>query len=230
MGHHSSLVFFTTTVGQLFYEILRVSFSSSLSDQDDPAALPEFKLWLEFEAVDPGNWDIYNDFCNIAVYLPDGRRYGINVWTFQFLQTATQYDQENGEDFYSLNGIYQVPPDLFVKELTRDCIEQTISHLLTKGNLEDVLNPTVGPNEEMDDDELMKECFFDPPLTIEIPKTSAEIDNGNFYDDPETNHMIKQILRSTSSGEVSNPYFKINKLSQDDASPGDDDSQNGDNQ
>tara|TARA_B100000809_G_C14899208_1_gene445626 strand:+ start:420 stop:743 length:324 start_codon:yes stop_codon:yes gene_type:complete len=104
-----------------------------------------FKLWLEFEEVDPGNWDTDNEFANIHVDLPDGRHYGINVWTYKFLETSIKLDMENSEN---LNGNYQVPPDLFVKELTRDCIERTITDLLTKGNLEEVLNPTVISNEK----------------------------------------------------------------------------------
>lgn len=101
---------------------------------------PEFTLWLEFEEVDPGNWDITNDFCNIQVTLEDGRRYALNVWTYAFLQTAVKLDQESGE---SLRGNYQTPPDLFVKELSRDCIEKTIEDLLKKGDLENVLNASV---------------------------------------------------------------------------------------
>lgn len=99
-----------------------------------------FKLWLEFEEVDPGNWDTDNEFANIHVDLPDGRHYGINIWTFKFLETAIKLDKESGDN---LNGSYQIPPDLFVKELTRECIEKTIADLLSKGNLEEVLNTTV---------------------------------------------------------------------------------------
>jgi len=102
--------------------------------------MKEFKLWLEFEEVDPNNWDIKNDFANIHVDLPDGRHYGINVWTFKFLESAIKLDRESGEN---LKGLYQTPPDLFIKELTRDCIEKSIADLLEKGNLEDVLNSTV---------------------------------------------------------------------------------------
>jgi hypothetical protein len=104
----------------------------------------EFKLWLEFEEVDPENWDIENEFANIHVDFPDGRHYGINVWTFKFLEASIKQDAESGE---TLNGLYQIPPDLFVKELTRDCIEKTITDLLQKGHLEDVLNPTIIDNE-----------------------------------------------------------------------------------
>lgn len=102
--------------------------------------LKEFKLWLEFEEVDPENWDIDNECANIKVDLPDGREYGINVWTYQFLETAIKTDQENAGN---LNGTYQIPPDLFVKEMTRSCIENTIQDLLKTGDLENVLNPSI---------------------------------------------------------------------------------------
>ncbi|MCF1716684.1 hypothetical protein L0U88_18730 [Flavihumibacter sp. RY-1] len=98
----------------------------------------QFKLWLEFEEVDPGNWDIENEFANVIVDFPDGRHYGINVWTFKFLETAIKHDEKENEEC-----IYMIPPDLFVKELTRECIYQTIVDLLKKGNLETMLNPSV---------------------------------------------------------------------------------------
>ena len=103
-----------------------------------------FKLWLEFEEADAGNWDIENEFCNIHVYLEDGRHYGINVWTYKYLETAIKEDNKTGENLY---GLYQTPPDLFVKELTRDCIRQTIEDLLKKGDLEKFLNPGIKANE-----------------------------------------------------------------------------------
>jgi hypothetical protein len=64
----------------------------------------------------------------------------MKVWTFKFFESLIKQDISSGEN---LNGLYQIPPDLFVKELTRDCIERTISDLLENGNLEDVLNPRV---------------------------------------------------------------------------------------
>lgn len=102
--------------------------------------MKEFKLWLEFEEVDPGNWDIENDFANIHVYLPDGRHYGINIWTFKFFETALKHEIKNGKN---LNGLYITLPDLFVRELTRECVELTINDLLNNGDLEDMLNPSI---------------------------------------------------------------------------------------
>ena len=116
--------------------------------------MQEFTLWLEFEHVDYStkwftetetfitgtDWDRGNEFCNVIVDLPDGRHYGINVWTYTFLATAVASDVENAQN---LHGTYMVPPDLFVKELTRDCIEATIADLLKDGNLEEMLNPSV---------------------------------------------------------------------------------------
>ncbi|ALM49642.1 hypothetical protein AMR72_12455 [Flavobacterium psychrophilum] len=99
-----------------------------------------FILWLEFEHSDYSDSDMENELCNVIVDLPDGRRYGINVWTYKFLETIEKINQNSGEE---LAGLYIVPPDLFVKVLTRECIEKTISDLLKRGNLEDVLNPSV---------------------------------------------------------------------------------------
>ncbi|MCR9155494.1 MAG: hypothetical protein NXI09_15425 [Bacteroidetes bacterium] len=102
--------------------------------------MKEFKLWLEFEEVEPGNWDIHNESANIKVDLPEGRQYGINVWTYQFFETAIKTDQENAKN---LSGTYQIPPDLFIKEMTRNCIENTIQDLLRTSDLENVLNPSI---------------------------------------------------------------------------------------
>jgi hypothetical protein len=105
-----------------------------------PLEIPDFNLWLEFEEVDPGNWDKENDFCNVHVDLHDGRHYGLNVWTYRFLQSSIRNDQDTK---MNLSGLYQIPPDLFVKELTRDCIQQAIKDLLAKDDLEKILNPTI---------------------------------------------------------------------------------------
>ena len=102
--------------------------------------MKDFKLWLEFEHVDFSKSDMENEFCNIHVDLPNGKHYGITVWTYKFLETARKLDEQNGEN---INGLYQIPPDLFVKELTRDCIEKTIVDLLKRGNLEEVLNSSI---------------------------------------------------------------------------------------
>jgi hypothetical protein len=99
-----------------------------------------FTLWLESEVVSPNDWDIENEFCNIHVHLEDGRHYGLNIWTYKYLETAINEDKKTGQN---LNGIYQKPPDLFVQELTRDCIQQTIQDLLKIGDLEKVLNPSI---------------------------------------------------------------------------------------
>ncbi|WP_221412830.1 hypothetical protein [Dysgonomonas sp. HDW5A] len=97
----------------------------------------DFKLWIEFEHVDFSGSNMKNEFCNIHVDLPDGRHYGINVWTYEYLNTAVKLDEESGEN---LRGLYITPPDLFVKELTRSCIKQVITDILEQGNIEDILN------------------------------------------------------------------------------------------
>ncbi|MNK18839.1 hypothetical protein D3C87_370510 [compost metagenome] len=100
----------------------------------------KFTLWLEFEEINPNSWDIENEFCNIQINLEDGRNYGLNVWTYKYLETAVGQDKKTGQN---LNGIYQKPPDLFVQILTRECIQQTIDDLLKIGDLEKILNPSI---------------------------------------------------------------------------------------
>ncbi|MDW3196529.1 MAG: hypothetical protein R8G66_29405 [Cytophagales bacterium] len=95
-----------------------------------------FKLWTEFENT--GNWeDLTDDYANIEVNLMDGRRYVITLCTFKYFQTEINRESANKEV------IYQLPSDLYVKELTRECVEQTISELLQEGDLEELLNESV---------------------------------------------------------------------------------------
>lgn len=97
-------------------------------------------MWLEFEEVDRENWDIECGFCNIHVDLEDGRHYGICIWTYKYLETAINQDRQTGQN---LSGLYQKPPDLFVKELTRECIQLVIEDLLKVEDLEKILNPSI---------------------------------------------------------------------------------------
>lgn len=76
----------------------------------------------------------------MGYYLEDGRQYGLNVWTYKYFKTAINNDRKTGQN---LSGLYLIPPDLFVKELTRECIQQTIEDLLKIGDLEKVLNPSI---------------------------------------------------------------------------------------
>ncbi|WP_316846283.1 hypothetical protein [Pedobacter psychrodurus] len=100
----------------------------------------KFKLWLEFEEVAPEDWNIDDEGCNIHVDMEDGRHYGLNIWTYKFLEKVVHQDSATGQN---LGGSYQIPPDLLVKELTRACIEKTIEDLLRIGDLEKVLNRSI---------------------------------------------------------------------------------------
>ncbi|MEQ8245993.1 hypothetical protein [Fulvivirga sp.] len=109
---------------------------SGLNDRLISVGERVFKLWLEFENTSPWE-DLTDDFANIEVDLMDGRKYGISVCTFKYFQTWIDQESKNRD----VN--YQVPSDLYVKELTRECIELTISELLAEGELEDVLNESI---------------------------------------------------------------------------------------
>ncbi|BAV10307.1 hypothetical protein SAMN05421788_104322 [Filimonas lacunae] len=97
--------------------------------------MKNFSLWLEFQVFNPCNWHIENGFCNIHVDLPDGKYYGLQVGTYQYLDNAMHQHETPAQARTSRI------PDLFVKELTRQCIEDAIRDLLSIGKLEDLLNP-----------------------------------------------------------------------------------------
>lgn len=97
-----------------------------------------FSIWLEWEEEKPLR-EINDDYANIIVDLLDGRAYWINVWTYEFLQTVVHSDiinQEGGK------GLFVVPPDLFVKTLSRECLETTIIALMQEGGLDFMLKPS----------------------------------------------------------------------------------------
>jgi hypothetical protein len=102
--------------------------------------MAHFELWLEFEHIEWSDEDVRSGFANILVTLAGGRKYAINVWTFQFFRTSIAQDVIDGRN---LGGLYSVPPDLFVKELTRECIYSTIENILKTDNLENTLNPSI---------------------------------------------------------------------------------------
>jgi len=101
--------------------------------------MKQFNVWLEFETV--AGWEnTTNNFANIEVDTFDGQKYALNVWTFDFLKTAVNKDIERQTGG---KGLFLKPPDLFVKELTRLCIVQTISELLAQGDLDVLLNESI---------------------------------------------------------------------------------------
>lgn len=89
-----------------------------------------FNLWLEWEYTQqqPGN-DSADDFANVIVQLQDGRKYALNVWTFEFLRRARfpwPYQDGVGEA-----AEYLLPPDLFVERLDRPTLERVVARMLS---------------------------------------------------------------------------------------------------
>jgi hypothetical protein len=99
------------------------------------AKVPQFELWLEFEHVEPQPGDDPgDDFANVQVRLPDGRRYALNVWTFKFFHRARYpwpYEVTSGPPPEE----YLIAPDLFVERLDRPTLERVISALLARDEM-----------------------------------------------------------------------------------------------
>jgi len=93
---------------------------------EPPPTTQGMTLWIEAETVA----DI-DDFCNVLVTLPDGRSWGLNVWSFDFFETARQHPELNASA--ELAFTYMHPPDLFVKDLTRPTLMAVLSDILSDG-------------------------------------------------------------------------------------------------
>jgi hypothetical protein len=95
-----------------------------------------FELWLEFEEGDPNepaNRPTEN-FANINITLPDGRRYALNVWTFDFLPLG-RYEWPYEPKPNEVPAKYVIPPDLFVERLDRATIESVVAEMIAHDEL-----------------------------------------------------------------------------------------------
>src|SRR5687768_6598227 len=95
----------------------------------------DFSMWLEFEEwVSEADDDPTDDFFNMQIRLPDGRRYALNVWTFQYLNRAVKECREDGSH---LHGSYLIPPDLFIERMERSLIEAIVADMIVNNELRD---------------------------------------------------------------------------------------------
>lgn len=93
----------------------------------------DFELWLEFEQFDQtGTEDPENDFFNMLIQMPTGKKYALNVWTFKYFEYARLECEETNK---CLGGKYYSAPDLFVTRLDRQHIEEVVSDLLNHNGL-----------------------------------------------------------------------------------------------
>ena len=92
-----------------------------------------FDLWLEFEHwVKAENDDLEDDFFNILITLPEGKKYALNVWTYKYLSRAVRECHSTGEH---LGGSFLPAPDLFVERLDRKLLEAVVADLIAHGGL-----------------------------------------------------------------------------------------------
>jgi hypothetical protein len=95
---------------------------------------PQFDLWLEFEWWEPqADDDARTDFFNMKISLPNGKSYGLNVWTYDYFQVARHQDAASE----MLGGGYLIPPDLFVERLDRALLERVVVALIRTNQLRD---------------------------------------------------------------------------------------------
>jgi hypothetical protein len=151
-------------------------------------AEPAFELWLEFEAgIQSGghdqerhSFDPENDVFNMIITLGSGERYGLNVWTYNYLQSARRQAEQGGEN---LKGAYLLTPDLLVRRCDRGELEAIVGEMIRTGQLYEQwrmrseYNPPSEPEDAQDEEDpifaaFMRRMHNDPSITILIQPKS----------------------------------------------------------
>ena len=154
----------------------------------------EFELFIEHETWQQPPIDLSNEFGMIRVSLPDGRVYSLNVWTYTSFHDALNQEKRFAKEEDEVFNYLQ-PPDLFVREMSRSCLQDVVSRMLQTGELDtlgtiprfDIAYKTpwieVGKSEKVHDfllEELDRELHTQHPLygqkVIEI--LAKRLDNG----------------------------------------------------
>jgi len=89
--------------------------------------LLEFEHWVPQEGTYPED-----DIFNMQITLHGGKKYALNVWTYESIRRAVKECQETGD---CLQGSYLLPPDLFVHRLDRELLEKIVADLISHGGL-----------------------------------------------------------------------------------------------
>ena len=108
-----------------------------------------YVLWLEFEQYAGGypgpDDDPGRDFCN-ALLTVGSKKYGLNIWTFAFLDYAREFDDDGTR--FAERARFLVPPDLLVERLDRETISAAIESLLGSGLPSSWIPVPVQPDDE----------------------------------------------------------------------------------
>ena len=97
----------------------------------------KFSIWIEFE-----EWldkeDKTEECFNISVSVDNKEKYALNAWPYNFAKSILDDDELKLRDdpvdqryYYGFSA-----PDTFVREMTRESVEQTIYHMIDSGEIE----------------------------------------------------------------------------------------------
>ena len=148
---------------------LRRADQQHLIEYTVPNTTVTFTLWLEFEWWEPHpDDDPETNFFIMQINISDGRRYGLNVWTYNYLAVARQNDVSTGDH---LNGAYLLPPDLFVTTLDRSHVAAVVTDLIQRDLLREEWRI---PEETVSDDGDEDEDGEDPIFAKFVEQMRAE--------------------------------------------------------
>jgi hypothetical protein len=98
--------------------------------------MENYYLWIEAEQWTPGEWDPFDCNSDVMVSFEKDGEWVATFFTYNNLLTLAKKNESTGE---CLNGKYFWATDMIlVDELSRDRVEEVVSHLISQGEFENV--------------------------------------------------------------------------------------------
>ena len=103
-------------------------------EQEQPAALPAYTIWIEAEEWGEGAWDPDDEASDVVVTFADGRRWIASFVAYGHVATLVDRNRESGDN---LAGRYLWASDLvLIDAIRRDSIEAVVADLIADGGFE----------------------------------------------------------------------------------------------
>jgi hypothetical protein len=102
--------------------------------------MENYDIWIEAEQWASSEWEPADCNSDVMVSFEKGARWVATFFTYQNLSSLAEKNQSSGE---CLNGKYFWATDMImVDELTRERVEEVVSHLIANGEFESIFRST----------------------------------------------------------------------------------------
>ena len=98
--------------------------------------MKDVSIWIEFEEWVDAPSNVEEAF-NVSVSVEGTAKYAMNAWPYGFTIAVLSGD-ETDDSCDDESAVYDgfAAPDIFVREMSRECVENVINQLIRSGDIE----------------------------------------------------------------------------------------------